>query len=280
LEPHKHAAVGSLDVAAAVHELKNPIETLVNLVYLLQQNPTLDGQGREYVRLAEKELQRLHSMISEMLAGYRKVAEPKLASVSQVLETVLRFNEQKFAFKQIKVATRYDSDGLIKAHPEDLRQIFANLVVNAAEALPPKGKLTIRVRQCGQEDGNGTGVRVLIADNGSGISPEQRVRVFQQSFTTKGERGTGLGLWMTAQTISTLGGSIRFKSSTRQGRSGTVFSIFLPLQAGYWRGAHNRIRPPSENRVMSRKLLADHHRLVSHIRVQCERYSAFKIKAD
>ena len=279
MEPQKHA-VNSFDVAAAVHELKNPIDTLTNLLYLLQQNSTLDAEGREFVQLAERELQRLHSIISEMLAGYRKVAEPRLASVSQVSETVLRFNEQKLTFKQIQVATRYDSDGLVKAHPEDLRQIFSNLVVNAVEALPPKGKLTIRVRQCGQQDGNETGVRVVIADNGSGISAEQRAKVFHQSFTTKGKRGTGLGLWMTAKTISKLGGSIRFKSNTRQGRSGTVFSMFLPLRAEYWRGAHNRIRPPSENRVKSGKLIADHHRLLNHIRAQCERYNALKINSD
>ncbi len=80
-----------------------------------------------------------------------------------------------------------------------------------------------------------TGARAVIADTGSGISPDNRERIFEPFFTTKGENGTGLGLWISSGIVLKHGGSIRVRSSTRSGHSGTVFNVFLPAETTYAR---------------------------------------------
>jgi signal transduction histidine kinase len=106
-----------------------------------------------------------------------------------------------------------------------------NLVTNAIEATPDGGKLKIHIfpsRQRQKEEVRG--VRVVIADNGHGISPEHRSKLFQPFFTTKGEQGTGLGLWVSQGIVRKHQGEIRLRTSTRFGRSGTCFSVFLPIE--------------------------------------------------
>ena len=111
----------------------------------------------------------------------------------------------------------------------ELRQVFSNLIANALDALGRKGKLRIRINPAKGSRGR-KGVRVTIADNGPGISQTVRERIFEPFFTTKGAKGTGLGLWVTRGLIEKHGGAIRVWSSTQPGKSGTVFSIFLPLK--------------------------------------------------
>ena len=91
-------------------------------------------------------------------------------------------------------------------------------------------------------------VTVSIADSGSGIALEDRARIYQPFFTTKGERGTGLGLWVSAGIVNRIGGSIRVWSTRRPGRSGTCFSLFFPAeQAGFTvlRSRHRKSTMPS-----------------------------------
>lgn len=233
MEPRKQAPTG-LSVASAAHELKNPVEAITNLIYLLQRNPSLDEEAQNYVQQVEKELVRMRHVISQTLSQYREPASPTLVSLSDVLDTILRFLDHKIAFKQIHVERHYECDGFVKAHPEDLRQLFSNLVVNALEALRLNGKLTIHICQSRKWcDESCNGVRVTIADNGAGILVEQHDKIMShQLFTTKGEKGTGLGLKVSAEIVRKAGGSIRFRSSAEPGRSGTAFSVFLPATPG------------------------------------------------
>jgi two-component system CheB/CheR fusion protein len=146
------------------------------------------------------------------------------------LDTILDFYRHKIQFKRIAIEKRYTSDGSVKAFPEELRQVFTNLVVNALEALPIRagGRLVIHIFDSrAWTTTQRTGVRVVIADNGSGIQKEHREEIFKPHFTRK-EKGTGLGLWVSAGIICKLGGSIRVRSRTQPGRTGTVFSVFLP----------------------------------------------------
>jgi signal transduction histidine kinase len=229
LEAKEQAPTG-LSVASAAHELKNPVEAITNLIYLLRQNPSLDEEARSYVQQIENELARMRHVIHQTLSQYREPASPTLVSLSDILDTILRFFDHKIAFKQIHVERRYECDGLVKAHPEDLRQVFSNLVVNALEALRLNGKLTIHIcpsRKWCDESCNG--VRVTVADNGGGILAEHQDKIMSQKlFTTKGGKGTGLGLKVSAEIVRKAGGCIRFRSSAEPGRSGTVFSVFLP----------------------------------------------------
>jgi len=299
LQPDQETA-GPLNVAFAAHELKNPAESLTNLIYLLQQNTSLNQEARKYLQMAETELEHMRQLISHTLAQYRQRAGPTVVALPQILDSVLRFSEQKISFMQVQVEKRYECEGLVQGNPEGLQQIFSNLVVNALEAMQPHGNLTLHVCRAHTWGGaQRTGIRVAIGDNGSGVLLQDRSRILLRSFTTKGEKGTGLGLWMTANMIQEQGGTIRFRSSTKQGRSGTVFSVFLPSpmagnywppqaraenaeavpagNAGYGRGAaFGRIsipvRSPKENRAASRRLVAEHKRLLAGIRSQCERY--------
>ncbi len=114
--------------------------------------------------------------------------------------------------------------------PSEIRQVFANLFGNAVEAMDQNhGKIKLcacasRNWRTGQR-----GLRVTVADNGPGIPAAIRGRVLEPFFTTKGEAGTGLGLWITSGIVEKSGGSMRLRSVTRAGRTGTCFSAFFPI---------------------------------------------------
>ena len=303
LQPNKDPS-SPLNLAFAAHELKNPAESLTNLIYLLQQNTSLNEDARKYLEMAAQELQHMRHLITHTLAQYRKRAGPTVVALPQVLDSVLRYSEHKIGLMQIQVQKRYECEGLVQANSEGLHQIFSNLVVNALEAMQPHGKLTLHVSPAHTwGDAQRAGVRVAIGDNGCGVLPQDRDNIFRQSFTTKGEKGTGLGLWMTANTIQDDGGTIRFRSSTRQGRRGTVFSVFLPspVAGDYWplpAAAENAeavaagnagrdaafgrtpipVLSPKENRAASRRLVAENKRLLADIVTQRRRYDDLKVR--
>ena len=104
-------------------------------------------------------------------------------------------------------------------------QIFSNLIINAIDAMADGGVLTIKTREIGNR-----GVEILVRDNGTGISRENLDRVFEPFFSTKGQRGTGIGLWVARQLLEKRGGSINLKSSTEFPASGTTVSVFIPFQ--------------------------------------------------
>ena len=104
-------------------------------------------------------------------------------------------------------------------------QIFSNLIVNAIDAMPEGGVLDIRTREIGQK-----GIEILVRDKGSGITPENLDRVFEPFFSTKGHRGTGIGLWVARQLLEKRGGSIHLQSSTEIPHNGTTVLVFIPFQ--------------------------------------------------
>jgi signal transduction histidine kinase len=111
----------------------------------------------------------------------------------------------------------------------EIRQLIANLLSNSIDAVPTGGQ--IRIRVSGHKDDTAeplAGVRITIADSGSGIPVEDRQRLFEPFFTTKKDVGTGLGLWVCKNIVDKHHGSIRVRSSAAPGRSWTVFSVFLP----------------------------------------------------
>lgn len=295
----KRHAVRGLKVASATHEVKNFAESLTSLVYLLQKNPKLDDDSRKYVQLIENELERMRYVITETLERYHHIANPNPVSLPKVLDTVLQFCGDKIVAKNVQVEKRYEYSGMLNLDFEDLRQIFSNLVVNAVQALRRSGRLVVHIFR--SRNAEGEGVRVVVADNGVGIPAEHHNKVFRQSFTTKGSKGTGLGLSLTAKTIQERGGTIRFRSSTKKGRSGTTFLVFLPLSsyrepvpsksgsAGkpipLPKSEHNLpvyaqtpALTPSENRAIARKLRAENYRLLMEIRAHHERFNLFKGK--
>jgi PAS domain S-box-containing protein len=232
----KLAATGQL-AASIAHEINNPMQALTNVITLIACRASLDQGTRELLSLAEAELQRMSHISRQMLSFYRESATPVPVKLTEVLDDVLELYAVRMQSNRIKVERRYDCADVIHAFPVEMRQLFANLVSNAIEAVGQRGRIYVHVSASREWRNRGRrGFRVVIADNGPGIRPEVRNRIFEPFFTTKNEKGTGLGLWVVRGILTKHEGLIRVRSSTRPGQSGTVFSVFLPTEAA-WRAA-------------------------------------------
>ena len=226
----KLAATGQL-AASIAHEINNPMQALANLLSLISYKTSLDENTRNLCALADSELHRMAHITRQMLSFYRETAVPVPLKLTEVMEDVLDLYAQRLNSNGIKVERRYDLIAEVHAYPVEMRQLFANLIGNAIEAIEARGRIVIHLAAGREWRGSRQGVRITIADNGSGIPADARGRIFEPFFTTKAERGTGLGLWVAGGIVGKHSGSIRVHTSTRKGRHGTVFSIFLPLEA-------------------------------------------------
>ena len=222
----KLAAAGRI-AGTLAHEINNPLSAVTNLLYLLQTSG-LGEVHQRYVDLAASELARVSQIARNTLSFYREAANPIPVRLEEVLDSVLELYSRQVLDKQLRVTRRYSSDGEILNFPGELRQVFSNLVLNAIDALPQEGELILSVRPCQHQQTRKRGVRVLVADRGTGIPEHHRAKLFEPFFTTKGERGTGLGLWVSQGIVQKQGGYMRARSRTQPGSSGTVFSVFIP----------------------------------------------------
>jgi len=226
----KLAAAGQL-AASIAHEINNPMQSLTNLLSLIGYRTSLDDDTRRLVSLADAELARMAHITRQMLSFYRQSSVPVPVKVTEVMEDVLELFVVRMRSNDIKLKRRYEFAEHIQAFPSELRQLFANLVSNAMEAIGRGGQIQVRIAP-GRDwtAPERSGVRIVIADNGSGIADNLRGRIFDAFVTTKAEKGTGLGLWVVRGIIAKHSGVIRVRSSARPKRSGTVFSVFLPLE--------------------------------------------------
>ncbi len=223
----KLAVTGRL-AAAIAHEINNPMQALSNVLALLAYKSSGDPNTRQLVSLGESELARMAHISRQMLSFYRESSTPVSLNITEILEDVLELLGLRMRSNLINVKRRYEFTGEISGFPEELRQLFANILTNAVETIGENGQICVHVSRGQDRAGSKrSGARIVIADNGPGISRENRDHVFEPFFTTKGEKGTGLGLWVVKGIVAKHGGSIRMRSSTRPGQSGTVFSVFL-----------------------------------------------------
>jgi len=219
------ATAGRL-TAAIAHEIRNPLEALINLVYLARR----DAAGRdEYLRLAEQEIGRLDSIAQQALGFVRETTAPEQLNPAKLIDEVLQLYMRKLQQNNITIE-KHTEDGLgILGFPGELRQLFSNLILNAMESMKDGGRLRIRVVRAHEWAGEQRdGVRVTVADTGSGISDHSLPHIFEPFFTTKKETGTGLGLWLAYGIVQKHSGWMRVASRTIPGCSGTVFMVFLP----------------------------------------------------
>jgi|HubBroStandDraft_6_1064221.scaffolds.fasta_scaffold00369_4 PAS domain S-box-containing protein len=224
-QTEKLAATGRL-AASIAHEINNPLEAVTNLVYLARRQPP---NVEKYLKLADQELDRIAQITKNTLGFYRDSVSPTEIDVSEVLQEVLALYGRKLSFKNITLRPNYGADTKVLGYPGEVRQIFANLISNAIEALSAGGCLTIKTARGRAWDGSDrSGVRITFTDNGSGIAPEHRKKIFEPFFTTKKDVGTGLGLWLTLGLVEKHQGSLRVRSSVRTDKTWTVFSVFLP----------------------------------------------------
>jgi signal transduction histidine kinase len=146
--------------------------------------------------------------------------------VGELLAEVVAMLRRSAAMRRVRVVCGKQPSVIISGFPGQLSQVFSNLIRNAAEASPPDKDVSVRLRCIHR--GNSAGARVTIHDHGSGIPEEIRENIFDPFFTTKGLKGSGLGLWVSRTLVMRHHGTIRFRSSERDGASGTTFEVFLP----------------------------------------------------
>ena len=224
----KLASMGRL-AASVAHEIHNPLDAIANLLYLLDHSKQLDEASREHVRLASEELNRVTNISEQMLTFSRESRVPVPVKLRDLLDNVLVLYQARLTASQIQVIKRYEDVLEVRAFPGELRQVFSNLIGNALDAMGPRGCLTLHVRPSRDWTNiDRQGVRVTVSDTGTGISQTDQQRISEAFYTTKGEKGTGLGLWVSSGIVRKYGGILRFRSRTGDGH-GSVFQVFLPV---------------------------------------------------
>jgi signal transduction histidine kinase len=223
LEIEKFAATGRL-AATIAHEVNNPMEAIKNAIYLLAG--AVPENALPVYNILKSETERVARIVRQMLGLYRNTEQVKPVNVNTIVEDTLLLLNRQLQRANVETVTdlRPLPDAVIAA--DQIRQVLSNLVINAKDAMPKGGRLRLRTRHIpGKDDLHGW-VRILIADTGTGISREMIRTIFEPFVTTKGEKGTGLGLWIVKGIIQNHAGKLSVRSS--QGK-GTVFKIDLPV---------------------------------------------------
>jgi signal transduction histidine kinase len=228
----KLAVAGRL-AASMAHEINNPLASVTNLLYLIGISPSLE-EVKRYTAIASSELARVSEIVSQTLRIYRQQSMPALVQITDLVDSALLLYEARLGSAEIVVQKDFRECVPIMAVAGELRQLILNLVGNAMDSMWQGGTLTIRLTNW-QENNNGSrrGVRMTIADTGSGIDPAVKATLFEPFVSTKGNTGTGLGLWVSSEIVRNHGGTIRVKSQASSRVSGTVFSVFLPVQSQF-----------------------------------------------
>jgi PAS domain S-box-containing protein len=221
-QSEKLAATGRL-AATIAHEINNPLEAVTNLIYLVKTDPTVPPVAQHLLETADQELARVAQIAQQTLGFYRDTTRAVEIDLEALLTNVLALFQRKLTYKRIECILDLEPNLHIYGLQGELRQVFSNLFVNAIDA-SLHGRITIRGRH--RTMNKIPGVSVLVCDEGTGIPPAIRERLFSPFFTTKQSVGTGLGLWVTRGILEKQGGSIRFRSNST-GPTGTIFRVFL-----------------------------------------------------
>jgi PAS domain S-box-containing protein len=226
----KLAATGRL-AASIAHEINNPLEAITNLLFLMRNFCALEEPALGYVAMAEHEARRISEITQQTLRFYRQSTLPSRTNMSELIDSVLALYHGKLHALGIGVEREYDPSMDLFCFAGEVRQVLANLVANAIDAMPDGGRLLIRAqRSHNWKNPAQAGVRFAIADTGCGMDATVYSRIFEPFFTTKEVIGTGLGLWVSHEIIVKSHGLVHVRSRTaHDGRApGTVFEIFLP----------------------------------------------------
>jgi len=234
-------ALGVL-LGSIAHEINNPLEGISNLLYLARGAAADDPETlRSYLDTSESELSRISEITKQMLSFHRDTRSPEEVSVAQLLDGILTLFTAKLREKRIEVIRQYDSAGWMTARPGELRQAFVNLIANAVDAMDAEGRLVLRVRERG---GSSPHLCVSVADSGKGMPRQMLNKLGELFLTTKGNAGTGIGLWVTRRIVHKHDGGFRVYSSQIPGRSGSVFTLcFPPPHARFTGNKQHQVNP-------------------------------------
>ena len=226
----KLAAVGQLSSAIA-HEINNPLEAVINLLYLVRTADSMD-EMKTYSSLAEQEIMRISAITMQTLRfhKYQSIAAP--VKLHETIPDVLRLYTSRFDSRKVEVKLRIRETPVAMLFEGDVRQVLNNLVRNAYDAMPKGGKLHVRLRPARCPRRNLPGLRISVADTGTGFLAKMKTHLFEAFQTSKEVTGTGLGLWVSKGIVDKHGGHIQMKSKLQEHSPefhGTLFSLWLPL---------------------------------------------------
>ncbi len=227
LQGEKLAAVGRL-ASSIAHEINNPLESVINLIYLSRKYAQLPEVQR-LLDAADEELRRVAVIATQTLRFHKQSTKPQAVSASDLFSTVLSIYEGRLKNSNIVVSRRIRATKPVVCFEGDIRQVLSNLIGNAIDAMPRGGRLLLRSREAIDWKTMRLGLVLTVADTGHGIDEQIQARIFEAFFTTKGYSGTGLGLWISSEIMERHEGRVRMRSSQREGRHGTVFTLFLPF---------------------------------------------------
>jgi len=220
----KLATAGRL-AASIAHEINNPLEAVINLLYLARHD---SANTHQYLTMAEQEVGRIACLAQQTLGFVRDTGSPGWMDPAVIMDEMLQLYSRKLEGKRIRVTRRYRNSGPISGYSGELRQLLANLLVNAVDAMAEGGSLQVRVAAGRQWADGREGIRITVADNGTGVPRENLRRIFEPFYTTKKDTGTGLGLWVSRGIVQKHGGLIRVRSRAEGPATGTVFTVFMP----------------------------------------------------
>jgi PAS domain S-box-containing protein len=229
IQSEKLAAVGRL-ASSIAHEINNPLESVMNLIYLARQYAT-NVDAQRFLDTADQEIRRVSIIANQTLRFHKQPSNPQAVSCSELFSTVLGIYEGKLRNAGIEIEKRKRAQQSVICFEGDIRQILNNLVANAIDAMPAGGRLLLRSREATNWRTGRKGQVLTIADTGVGMDAQILQKIFDPFFTTKGIGGTGLGLWVSQEIAERHKGTLRVRSSQREGSRGTVFALFLPFDA-------------------------------------------------
>lgn len=224
----KLAVTGRL-AASIAHEINNPLEAVTNLLYLTR-GTNLPADALNYLNDADHELARVTEITKHTLRFYREPNQAMQVDVIAVMNSVLTLYQSRLNSAKISVEKEVRVNSLfIRASPGELRQVIANLVGNALDAMRMGGRLRLRISVHNKANGDAPRSRLTIGDTGHGIPANILPHIFEPFITTKGETGTGLGLWVSDEIVRKNGWFMHVRSSVKPNRSGSVFSMQMPI---------------------------------------------------
>ena len=229
LQSEKLAAVGRL-ASSIAHEINNPLEAVMNLIYLARGYAILP-EVQQLLDVADRELRRVAQIANQTLRFHKQSTSPRAVDPHDLFDSLLTVYEGRLRNGGLSIERRERATHSILCFEGEIRQVLSNLFANAIDAMPTGGRLLLRSRDSAHHPTGRRGLRLTIADTGQGIPPATVAKLFEPFFTTKGFAGTGLGLWVSREIVDRHHGQLHLRSSQHPTRSGTVFTLFLPFDA-------------------------------------------------
>ncbi len=227
LMAHEKLAVAGRLSASIAHEIHNPLDSVANLHYLMEKESDA-GLRQRYLVMAQQELNRTLQISRAMLGLYREPKAPVEVDLRDLLQSVLLLLDRQLKDHSVIVERKLGEGVSIQGFPGELRQVFTNLITNGAEAAGAGGRIQVMLEDSLPADSR-AGALVTITDSGPGVLESHQSKLFKPFFTTKGELGTGLGLWVSRGIVEKHGGQIELTNSTDPAFPGAVVRVFLPV---------------------------------------------------